>query len=210
MKQLQEQINEALNQRKTPSTNPKFEIDWNVFCEKFIDELKRNSVDEVSDVSGIQVICEWIKKGKKSLFLSGSVGNGKTTIAKALRDAHNHWVDGYIHERLLANFVTAKQVVGLSMGNEQGKKNEALQNLYKQNPLVIDDVGAEQTEVNDYGTIKTPLIDLLEHRYLKRYATIITSNLNIDQIKEKYGVRVQDRINEQYSIIGFNQKSFRK
>lgn len=75
--------------------------------------------------------------------------------------------------------------------------------------LAIDDLGTEPTEVMDYGNISYPLIDLLTQRYELQLFTIITTNLTGQAIREKYGDRIADRLNEMMERVGFDNPSYR-
>lgn len=75
--------------------------------------------------------------------------------------------------------------------------------------MFIDDLGAERKEVQDYGNVLTPMIDLLEHRYAKRLFTVVTTNLDADQLGEKYGARLRDRFREMFIVVPFTNRSFR-
>jgi len=193
-----------------PSILRKFDVGWNQFVTKWIIELKKCGVNQCDDTSAIQLIPDWLENGKQSLLISGGVGNGKTTIASALKNSHNDSCKDNLREENIAKYVTARQIIGMAMQGRETKTSQTLKSLHDCYGLIIDDLGIEQAEINNYGTIETPVIELLEKRYEKRLPTIITTNLDMEQIKEKYGIRIHDRIIEQYSIIGLNQKSFRK
>ena len=67
--------------------------------------------------------------------------------------------------------------------------------------LGIDDLGTEPSEVLDYGNVYTPVIDLLTKRYEEQLFTVITTNLTPQQIREHYGDRIADRLNEMVKKI---------
>ena len=69
--------------------------------------------------------------------------------------------------------------------------------------LIIDDLGTEPVEVNNYGTRVTPLLDLLYTRYDAMKPTIITTNFGKNQIVETYGARLFDRLCEMSCRINY-------
>ena len=73
----------------------------------------------------------------------------------------------------------------------------------------IDDMGEEPTEVMSFGNVITPITDIIEERYAKRQITIITTNLDANGIKNKYGERVADRLRQMVRIITFTNPSYR-
>jgi DNA replication protein DnaC len=75
--------------------------------------------------------------------------------------------------------------------------------------LMIDDVGTEPKEVMDYGTISTPIVDILEARYNLMKFTLLTTNLTPSELSEKYGPRLADRFREMFHVIGFDHPSYR-
>ena len=75
--------------------------------------------------------------------------------------------------------------------------------------LAIDDLGIEPAEVMDYGNILNPVIDLISYRYNEQLFTIVTTNLNPKQIRDKYGDRIADRFNEMMKKVIFENDSYR-
>lgn len=93
---------------------------------------------------------------------------------------------------------------------ETGKERKGgIKKLFTSEMLGIDDLGEEPKEVMSYGMIHTPLIDLICERYNRQLPTVITTNLNTDQLSEKYGKRVGDRFREMVEIITFTNPSYR-
>ena len=76
--------------------------------------------------------------------------------------------------------------------------------------LIIDDLGDDAAEVVIYGSVFYPMIELLMYRYEKRLLTFVSSNLNVDLIRQKYrDERLLDRMREMFKVIAFHDKSFR-
>lgn len=76
--------------------------------------------------------------------------------------------------------------------------------------LVIEDMGQEPLEVQSYGNIYNPVIDILEKRYEHSLPTFITTNLDPQQLGKRYGKRIQDRLREMMFTIPFDNPSYRK
>lgn len=76
--------------------------------------------------------------------------------------------------------------------------------------LVIEDMGQEPLEVQSYGNIYNPVIDILEKRYENARTTFITTNLDPRQLGQRYGKRIQDRLREMMYIIAFDNPSYRR
>ena len=96
--------------------------------------------------------------------------------------------------------VDAKYIAYLCKNNY-----ESYRKLISVDMLGIDDLGTEPSEVMDYGNV----IDLLTKRYEEQLFTIITTNLTPQQIREHYGDRIADRLNEMVKKIVFNNATYR-
>ena len=75
--------------------------------------------------------------------------------------------------------------------------------------LGIDDLGIEPKEIMDFGNVFTPIIDLLTKRYEEQLFTIVTTNLTPSQIREHYGDRIADRLNEMTEKIIYRNSTYR-
>ena len=82
--------------------------------------------------------------------------------------------------------------------------------IQKLNMLAIEDMGKEPLEVMVYGNVIAPVQDIIEYRYDKRLFTFITTNLSPQEITQRYGVRVGDRLKEMVSKIVFENDSYRQ
>lgn len=136
--------------------------------------------------------------GKTGLFISGGVGIGKTTLLLAIRDFLN-----------LTSYAYRKQMLSASSLPDIVLNSESSWHICQTcEILLIDDVGTEATEVKSYGNILLPVPDLIDRRDRGGLTTIITSNLSLSEIEQKYGSRTADRINSYEKII-YNKDSYR-
>lgn len=146
------------------------------------------------------------------LMLCGLYGNGKTTLAKAIA-----WLIGYLTERELGYsqrkkmpLYTAKNICRMCAASEKFKEQyDEYGQLFIEPMMIIDDLGEEPKEVMVYGMIHTPIIDIISERYAAQRMTIITTNLDADELKAKYGERIYDRLKEMLTTIIFENDSFR-
>lgn len=130
------------------------------------------------------------------IMLCGLPGNGKTTMMEALYDMCKYRGDYSL-------LTSSKKFIKAC---EDGIDITA---YFDEKRMFIDDLGAERKEVLSYGNVITPIVDLLEHRYAKRMFTVVTTNLDADQLGEKYGTRLRDRFREMFVMIPFRGGSFR-
>ena len=64
-------------------------------------------------------------------------------------------------------------------------------------------------EVMSYGNIMNPVIELLSKRYDAQLFTIVTTNLQPRQIRERYGERIAERLNEMMAKIVYRNTTYR-
>lgn len=164
------------------------------------EELKRN----LSSVGEFLVT----EKRYYGLFMPGSVGNGKTTMLKAIRDLLVYLVDkgtiNYCEGDKYPRFVTSREMANIA------KDPNDFRTLKSAKYLLIDDLCEEPAEVVSYGNYIYPFIELLEYRYDQMLPTFISSNFNAESISKKYrNERLQDRMKEMFKIISFVEESFR-
>lgn len=144
---------------------------------------------------------------RKGLFLRGDVGIGKT-FGLQLLAARFGW-----------KFVTAREVEGFYRTQpnytEWVEYCRAADFFGRGKALVIDDLGTENEDFMQYGQRANPIAELLEKRYdlsfhRDRVRTIVTSNLTDQQLKERYGFRVFDRLREMFAVVTVKGESLRK
>lgn len=73
--------------------------------------------------------------------------------------------------------------------------------------LVIDDLGTEYADRKGY--VKTRLDVIVDSRYREFRPTLITTNLNSEAFKERFGERVTDRLREGGAFFEFSAPSMR-
>ena len=135
-------------------------------------------------------ICEWLTDNHNTgLMLIGNCGVGKTFITR------------YV---IPAIFYEKKKVI-LRVYDDMNKNiDEIITKKY----VVLDDVGTEEVS-NSFGNKRLAFAEIVDNAEKNGNMLIITTNLSGDQLKEKYGLRVYDRLLKITTSIVFNQKSLR-
>lgn len=155
----------------------------------------------------LSLMAEWLTTNdhRFCLLLCGKCGNGKSTLVKAfqnllnllgLRDEYGNTI-GF-------SIVDAREIAWMCRDRHQEWRA-----LSRRNMLAIDDLGTEPVEIQDYGNHLNPVIDLLYKRYDEQLFTIITTNLTPKEIRERYGERIADRLNEMAFRIVFDNDTYR-
>lgn len=157
-------------------------------------EAGRNIIDVVN----------WMYKTpayRSTLFLQGTVGSGKSTILRALHALYSTLKES-------TRLCTAKDIC-----NQYRRLRDDDPNLYEGYKtiltLFLDELGTEPVKFLYYGAEYTPIHDLIDYHYNRQLTTIITTNLSMDQLNERYGQRIRDRFDEMCSVIQFSAPSYR-
>lgn len=144
---------------------------------------------------------------KFGLLLAGTCGNGKTTTMRAVQSVVKLLNNTYYNrsgQRIGNLLLEAKEITQLS--DKDGQLT-----VYKTVPvLFLDDLGREPTEVLKYGNVSSPITELLEYRYNQRLTTIVTTNLEPSEVRQKYGDRIADRFNEMFALVSYTGVSYRR
>lgn len=129
----------------------------------------------------------------ENILLFGSTGVGKTflsnCIAKALLDS-GHSVIYFSAQRLFDTL--AKHAFG-----KDGQDTIDYENIFNCDLLIIDDLG---TEMTNYFTVSQFFICLNE-RILNRRSTLISSNLELQDIASLYSERISSRISDCFILL---------
>ena len=130
----------------------------------------------------------------KGILLMGPYGTGKTIIMESFIDIFNSDSDKRIKS------VNSKDIARIQAENEIG--------FLDKRPLFIDDIGKEQTVVNNYGTVSKPMEDVMNERYKNGAFTLGTSNLKFEDMP--YNGHTMDRMKQMFNVMVLPGKSRRK
>jgi len=140
----------------------------------------------------------------KGWLLRGGMGVGKTKAVEAFAFATNESV---ITDRDFA--IRFAHIFDIQTAYIQ-QNEDYINRLKTAQTLVIDDIGIEPTDVQYFGNRLSPFIDLFDKRYRSNRKTIITTNLLPQELREKYGERIFDRMRESLNDYVLTGKSYRQ
>lgn len=137
-------------------------------------------------------IVDWMSDNDgKGLLITGSCGLGKTLIGT------------YILPQVINYF--CRKVVMCCDANEI---NTRADELMKYHLLSIDDIGTEE-RVNLYGNKRMVFPELVDAAEKKGHLLIITTNLNVDELRQKYGDRSISRLRAITKFVPFTGEDLR-
>lgn len=146
-------------------------------------------------IHGIDAYFTGQTTAKGNLLFQGTTGVGKTfltnCVAKELLD------QGYtvLYSSAGALF---DQIADVVMNRNQLEGSQIFyQSLNESDVLIIDDLGTEFTN----SFTNAHLYDLINHRLHTRKATIISTNLSLQQIADHYSERISSRMYDSYLIL---------
>jgi DNA replication protein DnaC len=144
-------------------------------------------------------ITERVPKGE-GLYLYGSTGLGKTTIACAIAMtyiSHQSLLDIRTGKRTkqLVSYANVPDLLdlikkGFDDTDIQLEANAKLEALRTAPLAILDDIGAEKPS----EWARERLLTIINDRYDNELATIVTSNLSIPELVEPLGARIRSRI----------------
>lgn len=138
-------------------------------------------------------IVDWMTDNKgKGLLMFGGCGLGKSVIGM------------YILPLLIKD--VHKKVVNIFSAQELNKK---IDDILKLHIIYIDDIGIEDN-LNSYGNKRMPFAELCDAAEKKGKLLILTTNLSIDELTQRYGDRVVDRLIATTKAVPFTGDSLRK
>lgn len=137
---------------------------------------------------------ENFKESNSNLFFYGTVGTGKSFLSGCI--AHELLQAGYS----VIYFSASGMFERLARYSFDSKAKEDLQDfsedLYGCDLLIIDDLGTELT--NNFVT--SQLFSCLNERGLRQKATIISTNLSLEELRDRYSDRIFSRITSNFIL----------
>lgn len=148
------------------------------FCEKYADNFK---------------------SAKKNLCFYGDTGLGKTFMSSC------------IAKRLIDNgftvlYIRSSKLFKLLEDEKFGRNPESVEELYKCDMLVIDDLGTEPDGKNNPAYI----LELINERIMNNKKVILNTNLNFAGMEKKYTKRFSSRLIESFNVLLFFGEDIRQ
>ena len=157
----------------------------------------------------ISVVARWFTSEaaiKPNLFITGTVGTGKTTLARTIAGTI-----GIISGNQLQAFRIGSSYVAATQLRDFHADGRLAEFKYR-DLMVVDDIGSEEMAVvKDYGNDINLFADIIFTRYDRALPTVITSNLSMADLAARYGTteagrdRLADRLRETCYLLAMNE-----
>ena len=129
-----------------------------------------------------------------NLFFYGTVGTGKSFLSNCVAKELIESGHSVIYFSASGLFELLSQYSFDYKNREDQKARYA--DLYQCDLLIIDDLGTELT--NQF--VNSQLFSLLNERHMGKNATIISTNLSLEELRNRYSDRIFSRITSHYEI----------
>ncbi|MDE5597320.1 MAG: ATP-binding protein [Lachnospiraceae bacterium] len=129
-----------------------------------------------------------------NLFFCGTVGTGKSFLSNCVAKELIESGHSVIYFSATALFELLSQY-SFDQKNREDQKDRYT-DLYQCDLLIIDDLGTELTS----QFINSQLFSLLNERHMGKKSTIISANLSLEELQERYSDRIFSRITSHYEI----------
>lgn len=174
-----------------------------------VDDNNKNYLNLLCKYFAEDKTFETIHKGElhKGIYAFGNHGTGKTSSLEIIQEISKK----YALKNLWFPIVRARKVVE-RFNTEKNK--DYIVRYYSRGCFCFDDLGAEDIASNVFVFGKQDIfIRIMEARYdefvSKGTKTHITTNLTIQDIKKRYGARVEDRFVEMFNFLEIQGNSKR-
>lgn len=138
-------------------------------------------------------VAKWLEgNDERGLFMYGDCGRGKSLLTR------------YVLPAILLKYT--KKVV--SVYDVQGM-NKSINEVLKKHIIALDDIGTEEVSVT-YGNKRLAFAEIIDAAEKQGKLVIISTNLKGNEISERYGQRVMERIVSTTKRIEFKGKSLRQ
>lgn len=138
-------------------------------------------------------VADWLTDNQgKGLFMFGNCGRGKTILSR------------YAIPAILLKY---KQLVVSTFDAQE--MNADIDKVLTKHIVSLDDIGTEDIAVS-YGNKRAAFAEIMDMAEKKGNLLIISTNLGDNELKERYGERIRDRIISTTRRILFTGKSLRQ
>ena len=139
------------------------------------------------------------RPGRENLLLFGAPGLGKTFLSACIARVVSEQGYAVVYDtaaNILSRFETRK----FARYGEESRQAEADTRRYLTcDLLILDDLGSEFTS----PFVQAALYELINTRLIEGKRTVISSNLNLEGVRQRYSPQVASRLEGEYLLMAF-------
>lgn len=140
----------------------------------------------------------------QNLLLCGEVGTGKSFLSGCIANALIEQGHSVIYFSSIGLFEKISEYVFHK--NDKDATSNPLDDIYSCDLLIIDDLGTEL--VNNF--VMTQLFSIINERHLRHKATVISTNLELGDMKNIYSERITSRLFSLYNVFKLSGTDVRR
>ncbi|MBO5394610.1 MAG: ATP-binding protein [Clostridia bacterium] len=166
-----------------------------------LEDFNNTTFDVFANKDFMKVLYEKMKKwcysnfDKTLIFISGQTGVGKTHLMKCMA---NELIKRHKVVTLTTSFAMHQDFVRSYTCRDLEEKQALLDRYLSAEVLFIDDLG---TELRQHNITINFLYQVLNERKLKKLPTVITTNLDMNEILDYYDERISSRIADKTTSV---------
>lgn len=169
--------------------------------------------EAMSPRANMEFLCELCmnyaqKFGKflfKNLFLSGNTGLGKTFLSACIAKVVAENGFSVVYDTAVNVFAKFEEQKFGKNVQDNGELQEETRRYLNCDLLILDDLGSEMTT----AFTQSALYHLVNTRLTANKATVISSNLTMDGVRERYNGQTASRLEGEYRVLRFYGEDIR-
>lgn len=163
--------------------------------------------DDLERFQGAVKIChdfvDKFNEDYRNLFFYGTVGTGKSFLSNCIANALIEKGHSVIYFSAGDLFAKISEYAFRKNGRDSG--TNPYEDLYNCDLLVLDDLGTELTN----SFVVSQLFSCLNERHLRRKSTVISTNLPLEDLRDRYSDRIFSRIYSNYEFCKLSGQDVR-
>ena len=143
-------------------------------------------------------------KTPSNLLFFGAPGLGKTHLSAAIAREVSEGGFSVVYDTAAHVF---ERMETQKFGRDDGEELESdVERFFNCDLLILDDLGTEMTT----AFVQSALYRLVNTRLMEKKSTIISTNLSVEKIAQRYSEQIASRIMGEYAVLPFVGEDIRK
>ena len=135
----------------------------------------------------------------RNLFLTGAPGLGKTFLSACIARTVSEQGFSVVYDTAVNVFARFEEQKFARDREEAGEARDDTRRYLGCDLLILDDLGSEMTT----PFVQSALYTLINSRLAADRRTVISSNLSMDQVRQRYTPQIASRLEGEYRVLPF-------